>query len=62
MTALAFPYTVFSTQRKMNDRAAADMRYGDLTADQMQKHYRLTDVSEKVNPYTGVRLTPFNFL
>ncbi|WP_250652667.1 DUF3289 family protein [Pantoea alhagi] len=44
----------------MNDTAAADMRYGDLTADQLQKRYRLTDVSEKVNPYTGVRLTPFN--
>lgn len=60
MTALTFPCTVFSTQRKMNDRAAADMRYGDLTADHLQKRYRLTDVSEKVNPYIGVRLTPFN--
>lgn len=29
MTALAFPYTVFSTQRKMNDRAE---RYTSLTA------------------------------
>lgn len=60
MTALTFPCTIFSTQRKMNDRAAADMRYGDLTADQLQKRYFLTDVSEKVNPYTGVRLSPFN--
>ena len=60
MTALTFPYTVFSTQRKMHDRAAADMRYGDLTAAQLQKVYLLTDVSEKVDPYSGTRLTPFN--
>lgn len=36
------------------------MQYGDLTADQLQKRYFLTDVSETVDPYTGVRLTPFN--
>lgn len=60
MTALTFPCTVFSTQRKMHDRAAADMRYGDLTAAQLQKVYLLTDVSEKVDPYSGTRLTPFN--
>lgn len=60
MTALTFPCTVFTTQRKMNDRAAADMRYGDLTASQLRKRYSLTDVSETVDPYSGVRLTPFN--
>ena len=60
MTALTFPCTVFATQRKMDDRAAADMQYGDLTASELQKRYLLTDVSEKVDPYTGIRLTPFN--
>ncbi|GLR08628.1 hypothetical protein GCM10007905_13470 [Mixta theicola] len=44
----------------MDDRAAADMRYGDLTASQLKKGYLLTDVSEKVDPYSGTQLTPFN--
>ena len=60
MTALTFPCTVFATQRKMDDRAAADMQYGDLTASELQQRYFLTDVSEKIDPYTGIRLTPFN--
>ncbi|MGD8108056.1 DUF3289 family protein [Pantoea sp. FN0302] len=60
MEALTFPYTIFTTQRKMNDTAAADMKYGDLTASQLQDFYHLTDVSERVNPYTCIKLSPFN--
>ncbi|QHM76732.1 hypothetical protein C7M52_02715 [Mixta theicola] len=60
MEALTFPCTIFTTQRKMDDTMAKDMYCGDLTASQLQKYYYLTDVSEKVDPYTCTKLTPFN--
>lgn len=60
MTALTLPCTLFTTQRKINDTTAVDMRYGDLTASRLQQQYYLTDVSEKVDPYTLTALTPFD--
>jgi uncharacterized protein (TIGR03034 family) len=60
MEALTFPCAIFNTQRKMDDTMAKDMYCGDLTASQLQKYYYLTDVSEKVDPYTCTKLTPFN--
>lgn len=60
MTALTLPCTLFTTQRKINDTTAVDMRYGDLTASRLQQQYNLTDVSEKVDPYTLTALTPFD--
>lgn len=50
---LHFPFTVFKTQRRMNDDSADDMKYGDLTETQLKEKYGLSVVSGKVDPYTG---------
>ncbi|AXY34285.1 PAAR domain-containing protein [Yersinia pseudotuberculosis] len=48
------PVRIFETKRKMDDYAAEDMRYGDMTEDVLKKKFHLTDVSARVNPYTTV--------
>jgi uncharacterized protein (TIGR03034 family) len=60
MAALQFPCTIFRTQRRMDDYNASDMRCGDLTEEQLKSHFRLFDVSSKVDPYTLTKMTPFN--
>lgn len=60
MSALQLPCIIYKTQKQMDDYTSADMRFGDLDEAQLQKHFHLTDVSTKVNPYTQTRITPFN--
>lgn len=48
------PVRIFETKRKMDDYAAKDMRYGDMTEEVLKKKFHLTDVSTRVNPYTTV--------
>lgn len=49
--ALPLPYVIFTTQRKMDDYEAPDMKHGDLTEAQLKDQYGLKDVSVRVNPY-----------
>ncbi|WP_202303463.1 DUF3289 family protein [Dryocola clanedunensis] len=60
MAALQFPYTLFTTQNRMDDYSAKDMRCGDLTEMQLKIDYGLVDVSTRVNPYTLTKVSPFN--
>lgn len=48
---LPLPYVIFTTQRKMDDYDAPDMKHGDLTGEQLKDQYGLRDVSVRVNPY-----------
>ncbi|KYQ94999.1 hypothetical protein AWY96_16520 [Serratia plymuthica] len=58
MSALEFPCIIFKTKRRMDDYGAEDMRCGDLSEAQLKTHFRLVDVSAKVNPYTLTRIIP----
>ncbi|XES84016.1 DUF3289 family protein [Franconibacter pulveris] len=60
MTMATFPLTIYQTRRGFNDVGADDMRYGDISQEQLIKRFRLTAVSNVVDPYTLTRLTPFN--
>jgi uncharacterized protein (TIGR03034 family) len=60
MSALQLPYTLFKTQKWMDDYGAADMRYGDLTETQLKSKFHLIDVSSRVDPYRLTKITPFN--
>ena len=50
--SIRLPTLLFATQRQMDDYNAADMRYGDITLDRLQKHYKLSDISAYINPFT----------
>lgn len=50
--AIRLPALLFTTQRKMDDYDAADMRYGDISQQRLQQHYKLSDISLLVNPFT----------
>ncbi|WP_413652441.1 DUF3289 family protein [Pantoea sp. B65] len=54
MRLISFPLKVFSTQNRMNDYSAPDMRCGDLTENQLRNQYKLTDVSSKIEPYSRI--------
>lgn len=60
MTTLTFPCIIFKTQKRMDDYAASDMRYGDLTENCLKNTFNLVDVSTRVDPYTLTSLTSFN--
>ncbi len=60
MQSLTLPCRIFQTQRRWNDMSAADMRCGDLSAQQLRQHFYLTQVSTQVDPFTSMRLTPFD--
>ncbi|MBT0723950.1 DUF3289 family protein [Rosenbergiella sp. S61] len=55
MAALQFPCTIFTTQNRMDDYCAKDMRYGDLTEAQLTSQYRLDYLYDRVDPYTLTR-------
>ncbi|MBT0723947.1 DUF3289 family protein [Rosenbergiella sp. S61] len=55
MAALQFPCTIFTTQNRMDDYGAKDMRCGDLTEAQLTSQYRLNYLSDRVDPYTLTR-------
>ncbi|WP_437611273.1 DUF3289 family protein [Erwinia sp. V71] len=50
--AIRLPTLLFTTQRQMDDYNAADMRYGDISVDRLQQHYKLSDISAYINPFT----------
>lgn len=52
MSAIITPLVIYQTQRRMDDYSADDMRYGDLSGDQLRNQFNLRDVSMRVNPYT----------
>ena len=60
MTALKYPFTVFKSQRNMDDYDASDMRCGDLSEADLKRKFHLVDVSARANPYTLTKITPFN--
>ncbi len=60
MTIATFPINIFKTQRKFDDYAADDMRFGDMSEMHLKNKYRLINVSNIVDPYSLTRLTPFN--
>ncbi|GGD30837.1 hypothetical protein GCM10011513_30470 [Franconibacter daqui] len=60
MVMATFPLTIYQTRRGFNDVGADDMRYGDISQEQLIKRFRLTAVSNVIDPYTLTRLTPFN--
>ncbi len=60
MTNAVFPQTIFTTQRRFNDRGANDMRYGDLSEERLKKEFGLITISNVVDPYTLTRLTAFD--
>ncbi|MBP2168963.1 uncharacterized protein (TIGR03034 family) [Erwinia toletana] len=59
MSALPFPCTLFKSQKRMDHYTANDMRCGDLSETELKRHFNLTDVSAKVDPYTLTEITPF---
>ena len=60
MTALQFPCTIFTTQNRMDDYGASDMRYGDLTEAQLKTHYRLNYISDRGDPWTLTQRSSFD--
>ncbi|KMV32656.1 DUF3289 family protein [Franconibacter pulveris] len=60
MVMATFPLTIYQTRRGFNDVGADDMRYGDISQEQLIKRFRLTAISNVIDPYTLTRLTPFN--
>ena len=58
--SVSFPCMLFETQKKMDDYAAEDMRYGDLSESLLKSYFHLNDVSTRVDPWTLTRVTPFN--
>lgn len=60
MTRAEFPQTIYATQRVFNDYGADDMRYGDISEARLKNEFKLTNVSNSVDPYTLTRLTAFN--
>lgn len=59
MAALQFPCVIFKTKKIMDDYAADDMQYGDLSESQLKKNFNLLDVSARANPYTLTKISPF---
>lgn len=55
-----FPLAIFCTQRKFNDKSAPDMKYGDLTAEQLKQQFNLHHVSDRVDPYELTKFTAFS--
>ena len=60
--ALCFPYSIFRTQKRMDDYGADDMRCGDLSETQLKTDFNMNDVSAEVNPYTLTKISPFTQL
>ena len=55
-----FPVNVFTSQHKFDDYAAADMKYGDISAARLKRDFHLTMVSNVVDPYNLKKLTTFD--
>ncbi|MTD26275.1 DUF3289 family protein [Erwinia sp. J316] len=55
--AISLPCRLFETINRMDEYSAEDMRYGDLSEFRLKNDFKLRDVSARVNPYTGERIT-----
>lgn len=60
MNKLTFPPNLYTTKHEFNDYGTDDMRYGDITATRLKKEFRLTNISNVVDPWTMTRLTAFD--
>ncbi len=60
MSNATFPATIFTTQRRFNDFASDDMRYGDISEQRLKREFGLVNISNVVDPYTLTRLTAFD--
>ncbi|WP_369788711.1 PAAR domain-containing protein [Rouxiella sp. WC2420] len=56
---LPLPARIYETQRQMDDYDADDMRYGDLTEEQLKKDFGLINISPHVDPFEGVKFIPY---
>ncbi|NIF34366.1 DUF3289 family protein [Enterobacter sp. Cy-643] len=59
MSALKFPCKIFETQKKMNDKNAEDMKFGDLSEIDLKAKFHLTDISTSVNPYMLTEISSY---
>ncbi|WP_370737227.1 DUF3289 family protein [Vibrio aerogenes] len=55
---LKVPALIYQTRREMDDYDARDMHHGDLSEPILKEEFGLTDVSAKVNAYTGKKFPP----
>lgn len=54
---LLLPARIYETINKMDDYAADDMHYGDLTEAALKIRYGLTNVSVNIDPFNGIKKT-----
>ena len=60
MSIAVFPQTVFTSHRPFNHYGADDMQYGDLSESALKNEFRLTHISDVVDPFTLTRVLPFS--
>ena len=60
MSIAVFPQTVFTSHRPFNHYGADDMQYGDLSENALKQQFRLTHISDVVDPFTLTRVLPFS--
>ena len=60
MADFILPQMLFTSQRPFNDYSSNDMKYGDLTAEQLKSRFALEKISDRVDPWTLTRLLPFD--
>lgn len=54
---LAMPVTLYRTQEPMDNYRADDMRYGDLTENQLKGKFRLEEICYGLNPWRSEKIT-----
>lgn len=59
--AISLPCRLFETINRMDEYSAEDMRYGDVSESPLKNDFKLRDVSARVDPYTGERITASRF-
>lgn len=59
--AISLPCRLFTSANRMDEYSAEDMRYGDLSESRLKSDFKLRDVSARVDPYTGERITASRF-
>ncbi|MFK8257721.1 DUF3289 family protein [Erwinia sp. AnSW2-5] len=59
--AISLPCRLFETINRMDEYSADDMRYGDVSESRLKSDFKLRDVSARVDPYTGERITASRF-
>lgn len=55
---LKFPTMIFKTKHLMDDESAEDMKYGDLTEQQLRNDYHLEQVSDTIDPWRNQLFIP----